>query len=99
MISNRLRIGTVLAVALALGTGAGAAPTSPEAGVYRYVVHKAQGTPAEIAAVIAEAAPAAGFEVLGLVPVGSPEGCDYSAEVVALSALLLRLGRGHRHLG
>lgn len=84
MISNRLRIGTVLAVALALATRAGAAPTSPEAGVYQYVVKNAQGTPAEIAAALAEAAPAAGFDVLGLVPVGSPEGCSYSAQVVAL---------------
>ncbi len=84
MNSNPFRIGTILAVALALATGAGAAPSSPKAGVYQYVLHKAQGTPSEIAAAIAEAAPAAGFEVLGLVPVGSPEGCGYSAQVVAL---------------
>ena len=84
MIENPLRIGSVVAVALALATGAGAAPQSPEAGVYQYVVQKAQGTPAEIADAVAAAAPAAGFEVLGLVPVGSPEGCGFTARVVAL---------------
>jgi hypothetical protein len=73
-----------LAVALAVAAAAGAAPASPEAGVYQYVIHKAQGTPAELAAAIAEAAPAAGFETLALVPVGSPEGCGYTASVVAL---------------
>ncbi len=84
MNTNPLRIGTVLVVVLAVAAAAGAAPASPEAGVFQYVVHKAQGTPAEVAAAIADAAPGAGFEKLALVPIGSPEGCGYSASVVAL---------------
>ena len=84
MKSNSLRIGMVLAVALVVATAAGAAPASPEAGVFQYVIHKAQGTPAEVAAAIAEAAPAAGFEKLAIVPVGSPESCSFTASVVAL---------------
>jgi hypothetical protein len=84
MIRNLPRIGTALAVALTVAAAAGATPKSPEAGVFQYVLKKAQGTPAEIAEAIAEAAPAAGFEVLGHVPVGSPEGCGFSARVVAL---------------
>jgi len=80
---NPLRIGMALAVVLAVAAAAGAAPASPKAGVYQYVIHKAQGTPAEVATAIAEAAPAAGFEKLALVPVGSPEDCSYTASVVA----------------
>ena len=79
-----LRIGMALAVVLAVAAAAGAAPASPKAGVYQYVIHQAQGTPAEVAAAIAGAAPGAGFEVLAAVPVGSPEGCGYTASVVAL---------------
>jgi hypothetical protein len=79
-----LRIGTVLAVVLAVVAAAGAAPASPEAGVFQYVIHKAQGTPAEVAAAIAEAATTAGFEKLAVVPVGSPESCNFTAAVVAL---------------
>ena len=81
---NSLRIGMTLAVVLAVAAAASSAPASPKAGVYQYVIHKAQGTPAEVAAAIAEAAPAAGFEKLALVPVGSPEDCRYTASVVAL---------------
>ena len=79
-----LRIGMALAAVLAVAATAGTAPASPEAGVYQYVIRAAQGTPVEVAAAIAEAAPGAGFEVLGTVPVGSPEGCGYTASVVAL---------------
>jgi hypothetical protein len=79
-----VRVGLSLAIALAVAAAAGAAPASPKAGVYQYVIHEAQGTPAEVATAIAEAAPAAGFETLALVPVGSPEGCGYTASVVAL---------------
>ena len=79
-----LRTGLVLAVVLAVAAAAGAAPASAKTGVFQYVIHKAQGTPAEVAAAIAEAAPEAGFEVLAAVPVGSPEGCGFTAGVVAL---------------
>jgi hypothetical protein len=41
-----LRIGSALLVALAVAVAAGAAPASPEAGVYQYVARKVQGTPA-----------------------------------------------------
>jgi hypothetical protein len=81
---NLLRIGMVLAVVLAVVATAGAALASPEAGVYQYVIHRAQGSPAEVATAIAEAAPGAGFEKLAVVPVGSPEGCGFNAAVVAV---------------
>jgi hypothetical protein len=84
MRQNLLRTGTALAVALAACVVASAAPASPEAGVYQYVAHQVEGTPAEVAAAIAEAAPAAGFEKLAVVPVGSPAGCDFTAAVVAV---------------
>ncbi len=79
-----LRIGMALVAVLAVAATAGAAPASSKAGVYQYVIHEAQGTPAEVAAAIAEAAPKAGFDKLALVPVGSPEDCRYTASVVAL---------------
>jgi hypothetical protein len=84
MNDNLLQIGTVLAVALLVASAAGAAPASSEAGVYQYVIHQAQGTPTGVAAAIAEAAPGAGFQVLAIVPAGSPETCSFTASVVAL---------------
>jgi len=85
MLRNLIRPGAGLAVALAAATAAGAAP--PEApGVYQYVVHKAEGTVDFAASAIAAAAPGAGFELLARVPVGSPAGCGYKAEVIALYA-------------
>ena len=81
---NLLRVGMVLAVALVVASATGAAPASPEAGVYQYVIHQAPGTPTEVAAAIAEAAPGAGFRVLAMVPAGSPETCSFTASVVAL---------------
>ncbi len=81
--SHRIRPAVVLAAALALPVGAGAAE-APRAGVYQYVVTSAQGTRDAVAAAIAEAAPLAGFRVLARVPAGAPAGCGYAAEVVAL---------------
>lgn len=86
MINQSFRIGTVLAVALALATGAGAAPVPPEAGVFQYIVHEAKGTPQDVATAIAQAAPEVGFEVLGIVPVGTPEGCGFTARVLTVYA-------------
>ena len=82
--SHRFRPAVVLAAALALPLGAGAAAEAPRAGVYQYVVTRAQGTRDAVAAAIAEAAPAAGFRVLARVPAGAPAGCGYAAEVLAL---------------
>ena len=78
-----MRRATLLAVALAVATTAGAAPAAPP-GVYQYVVHQARGSVDAVASAIAAAAPGAGFQVLARVPVGSPAGCGYRAEVVAL---------------
>jgi len=72
-----------IAVALAVATTAGAAPAAPP-GVYQYVVHGARGSVDAVASAIAAAAPGAGFQALARVPVGSPAGCGYRAEVVAL---------------
>ena len=86
MSDKPLRIGMALGVVLGVAAAAGAAPASPKAGVYQYVIHKAQGTPAEVAAAIAEAAPGAGFEVLAVVPVGSPEGCGVPSASIRKAA-------------
>jgi hypothetical protein len=71
------------ALAVALATTAGAAPAAPP-GVYQYVVHGARGSVDVIASAITAAAPGAGFQALARVPVGSPLGCGFRAEVVAL---------------
>ena len=83
MIRNLSRPAAALAVALAVATAAGAAPAAPP-GVYQYVVHQARGSVDAVASAIAAAAPGAGFQALARVPVGSPAGCGYRAEVVAL---------------
>jgi hypothetical protein len=77
-----VRRASLLAVALAIATTAGAAPPAP--GVYQYVVHKAEGSVDSVASAIAAAAPGAGFQVLARVPASAPAGCGYRAEVVAL---------------
>jgi hypothetical protein len=77
------RPAAALAVALAVATSASAASEAPP-GVYQYVVHGARGSVDAVASAIAAAAPGAGFQALARVPVGSPAGCGYRAEVVAL---------------
>lgn len=68
---------------LSRSVAAVAAPPAPP-GVYQYVVHQAEGSVDAVASAIAAAAPGAGFQTLARVPVGSPAGCGYRAEVVAL---------------
>ncbi len=83
MIRSLSRPAAALAVALAVATTAGAAPAAPP-GVYQYVLHAARGSVDAVASAIAAAAPGAGFQALGRIQVGSPAGCGYRAEVVAL---------------
>jgi hypothetical protein len=83
MTRNLSRPSAALAVALAVAARASAAPAAPP-GVYQYVVHAARGPVDAVASAIAAAAPGAGFRALARVPVGSPAGCGYHAEVVAL---------------
>ena len=80
-----MRRATLLAAALAVSTTAGAAPPAAP-GVYQYVLHQAEGSVDSVAAAIADAASGAGFQLLARVPAGSPAGCAYKAEVVALYA-------------
>jgi len=83
MICSLSRPAAALAVALAVATTAGAAPAASP-GVYQYVVHGARGSVDSVASAIAAAAPGAGFQALARVAAGSPAGCGYRAEVVAL---------------
>jgi hypothetical protein len=78
-----VRRASLLAVALAVASTAGAVPPAAP-GVYQYVVHRAEGSVDSVASAIATGAPAAGFQLLARVPVGAPAGCSYRAEVVAL---------------
>jgi len=76
---------TALAAAF-VGPAPIGAQTPAAPGVYQYVVRQAEGTVDSVAAAIAAAAPGAGFQLLAMVPVGTPAGCSYKASVVALYA-------------